>query len=148
MTVTPLPFLDITRSGFAVENDWATVRLRLSTIQEPQIERPEYQDNSDVYYQPLPEEMPEEQDVHANHDGYHHEHVKHADCPSSHRFVLLCATEWGKSGPSVPGYRRETSSATMSAADCRRVTRATPCPAHIESASMSPVVPTIGGAPS
>src|SRR5208282_3424152 len=47
---------------------------------------------------------------------------------------------------SVPGYRREVSSVTMSAADCRCLARATPCPAHIESASISPVVPTIGGA--
>jgi|SRR5580693_4330632 hypothetical protein len=46
----------------------------------------------------------------------------------------------------VPGYRRETSSATMSAAGCVWRASATPCPAHIESASMSPVVPVIGGA--
>ena len=43
-----------------------------------------------------------------------------------------------------PGW--EVSSATMSAADCACLARATPCPAHIESASISPVVPTIGGA--
>ena len=41
----------------------------------------------------------------------------------------------------VSGYRREVSSVTMSAADCGCLARATPCPAHIESASMSPVVP-------
>jgi len=40
----------------------------------------------------------EEQDVHADHDGYQREHVKHDACLSSHRFVLLCATEWSKSG--------------------------------------------------
>ena len=45
-----------------------------------------------------------------------------------------------------PGYRREVSSATMSAADCGCLASATLCPAHIESASMSPVVPAIGGA--
>ena len=44
------------------------------------------------------------------------------------------------------GYRREVSSVTMSAADCVCLARATPCPAHIESASISPVVPAIGGA--
>src|ERR1700685_1376953 len=44
--------------------------------------------------------------------------------------------------PADPGYRREVSSATMSAEDCRCFARATPCPAHIESASMSPVLPT------
>jgi hypothetical protein len=47
---------------------------------------------------------------------------------------------------SVAGYRREVSSVTMSAADCDFLASATPCPAHIESASISPVVPAIGGA--
>ena len=47
---------------------------------------------------------------------------------------------------SGPGYRREVSSVTMSAADCGCLASATPCPAHIESASISPVVPAIGGA--
>jgi hypothetical protein len=73
-------------------------RLRSWTLQEPEIERREYQDNSDVYYQPLPELVPEEQDVHADHDGYQREHVKHDGCLSSHRSFLLCATEWSKSG--------------------------------------------------
>src|SRR5215813_10924913 len=76
------------------------------TLQEPPIERPEYQDNSDVYYQPLPEVVPEEQDVHADHDGYQREHVKRDCCLSSHRFVLLCATEWSKSGAGFPAFIR------------------------------------------
>ena len=67
-------------------------------LQEPEIERREYQDNSDVYYQPLPEVVPEEQEVHADHDGYQGKHVKRDGCLSSHRFVLLGATEWSKSG--------------------------------------------------
>ena len=46
----------------------------------------------------------------------------------------------------MSGYRWEVSSVTMSAADCGCLARATPCPAHIESASMSPLVPAIGGA--
>ena len=45
-----------------------------------------------------------------------------------------------------PSYRREVSSVTMSAAGCGCLASVTPCPAHIESASMSPVVPVIGGA--
>jgi acyl-CoA reductase-like NAD-dependent aldehyde dehydrogenase len=49
-------------------------------------------------------------------------------------------------GACVRGYRREVSSATMSAADCDFLASATLCPAHIESASISPVVPAIGGA--
>ena len=44
--------------------------------------------------------MPEEQDVHADHDGYQREHVKHDGCLSSHRSFLLCATEWSKGGAS------------------------------------------------
>jgi hypothetical protein len=64
--------------------------------QEPPVDGPEYQDNSDVHYQPRPELVPEEQDVHADHDAYHREHVKHHDCLSSHRFVLLRATLWSK----------------------------------------------------
>ena len=65
--------------------------------QEPQVNDPEYEDNCDVYYQPRPEVVPEEQDIHADHDAYHREHVEHDDCLSSHRFVLLCATERSKS---------------------------------------------------
>jgi len=74
-----------------------SARLRSCALQEPQTERQEYQDNSDVYHQPLPEVVPEEQDVHADHDGYQREHVKH-DGYLSHRFVLLSATKWSKSG--------------------------------------------------
>ncbi len=67
------------------------MRLRSWTLQEPEIERREDQDNSDVYYQPLPELVPEEQDVHADHDGYQREHVKHDGCLSSHRYSPLYA---------------------------------------------------------
>ncbi len=54
--------------------------------------------------------------------------------PESHRVMRQCY------------HRREVSSVTMSAADCDWRTSATSCPAHIESASMSPVVPAMGGA--
>ena len=69
-----------------------SARPRSYPLQEPQIERQEDQDNSDVYHQPLPEVVPEEQNVHAYHDGYQREHVKHDDY-LSHRFVLLSTTE-------------------------------------------------------
>jgi hypothetical protein len=46
--------------------------------------------------------VPEEQDIHADHDGYQREHVKHDGCRSSHRFVLLCAAERGKNGVGIP----------------------------------------------
>src|SRR5262245_32644304 len=54
---------------------FSSLRLRSWMLQEPQIECREHQDNSDVHYQPLPEPVPEEQDVHADHDGYQREQV-------------------------------------------------------------------------
>jgi hypothetical protein len=70
-------------------------RLRSWTLQKPQIERREHQDNSDIHYQPLPEPVPEEQDVHADHNGYQREHAKHDGCLSSHPSSLLtcCGVE-------------------------------------------------------
>jgi hypothetical protein len=35
--------------------------------------------------------MAEEQDVHADHDGYQREHVKHDACLPSHRSTLVAA---------------------------------------------------------
>src|SRR6516225_10910741 len=68
------------------------------TLEEPQIERPEHQDNSDVHHQPLPEPVPEEQDVHADHNGYQREHVKYHGRLSSHPSFLLRAAEWSELG--------------------------------------------------
>jgi hypothetical protein len=42
--------------------------------------------------------VPEEQDVHTDHDSDQREHVKYDGCLPSHRSCLLCATEWSKSG--------------------------------------------------
>ena len=70
----------------------------LRRAQESPIAGREYQDNSDVCYQPLPDVVPEEQDVHADHDDYQGDQLKHEGCVSSHRFVLVCAPDWGKSG--------------------------------------------------
>jgi hypothetical protein len=73
-------------------------RLRSWRLQEPQTERREHHDNSDVHYQSLPEPVPEEQDVHADHDGYDREHVKYDGCLSSHPSFLLRAAEWSQNG--------------------------------------------------
>jgi hypothetical protein len=70
-----------------------TSRMSLSTLHEPQIERREYQDKSDVHHQPFPEPIPEEQDVHADNDGYQRERVKHDGCLSSHPAFLVLAAE-------------------------------------------------------
>src|SRR5215472_4716839 len=72
-------------------------------IQEPQVERPEHQDNSGVHHQSLPKPVPEEQDVHADHDGYQHECVKHDGCLSSHASFLLRAAEWSQGGRPLRG---------------------------------------------
>src|ERR1700683_4435734 len=45
-------------------------------------------------------------------------------------------------GGSHLGHKPETSSATISAAGCSCLASATLCPAHSQSASISPVVPT------
>src|SRR5262245_43304183 len=70
---------------------------RSSTLQEPQIERCDHQDYSAVHHQPSQEPVPEEQDVHADNDGYQREHVKHDDCLSSHpAFLVVRAAEWSQ----------------------------------------------------
>ena len=56
------------------------------------------------------------------------------DMRATLRAVTLPSARAGR-GP-APGYRRDVSSVTMSAADCRSFASATPCPAHIESASI------------
>src|SRR5215472_12610518 len=63
-------------------------------LQESQIERPEHENDYDVHYQPLPEPVPEEQDVHADHDDYQREHVKHDGCQISHPSFLLRAADY------------------------------------------------------
>src|SRR5260370_41119689 len=83
---------DISRSAFRLAR-WAGAlrRLRSWKLQEPKVERREHQDDPDVHHQPLPEPVPEEQDVHADHDGYQREHVKCDGCLSSHPSFLLRA---------------------------------------------------------
>ncbi len=97
--------LPVSRSGtrnrycvHVLKQRFHELRMSAWTLQEPPVERREYQDDSDVDYQPLPGVVPEEQDVHADHDGYHREHVKHDGCLSSHRLVLLRARQRSKGG--------------------------------------------------
>jgi hypothetical protein len=51
----------------------------LSAPQELQINRDEYQDNSDVDYQPCPEVVPQEEYVYGNDDRDQREHKSHDD---------------------------------------------------------------------
>src|SRR6516164_8161366 len=88
------PVLKIARKfarGFATQITGLPNRLLL---QEPQIERPEHENDYDVHYQPLPEPVPEEQEVHADHDDYQREHVKHDGYLISHPSFLLRAAEY------------------------------------------------------
>jgi hypothetical protein len=78
--------------------EMAKPQPRSLTLQEPQIERREHQDYSDVRHQPLPEPVPEEQDVHADHGGYQREHVKDDGCLSSHPSFLVRAEERSQCG--------------------------------------------------
>jgi len=56
--------------------------------EDQETERREHQNDPDVGYQPLREVVPEEQNVHADHDGYQRKHVKHDACLSCHSLVL------------------------------------------------------------
>jgi hypothetical protein len=76
-----------------------------------------------------------------------------ANCHRLDPWHVPAAGSDGRSDPRLSGsrarslrHRWEVSSVTMSAADCGCLASATLCPAHIESASISPVVPAIGGA--
>lgn len=53
-------------------------------LQKPEVERAEHQNDSDIYRQPFPEVVPEEQKVNANHDHNQREHIQHGDGLSSH----------------------------------------------------------------
>jgi len=74
--------------GIRRANYGTIAMLNSLLLQEPQIEHPEHQDNYDVHDQPHPEPVPQEQDVHAHHDDYQREHVKHDACLISHPSFL------------------------------------------------------------
>ena len=82
--------------GVTMYLERAAVEATLRKIAGPrrEAERREHQDDADVHHQPLPEPVPEEQDVHADHDGYQREHVKDDGWLSSHPpFLLRVATD-------------------------------------------------------
>jgi len=55
-------------------------------LQEPQVERSEHQDDSYIHHQPFPEPepVPEEQDIHTDHDSCQQHYVKYDRCLSRH----------------------------------------------------------------
>jgi hypothetical protein len=62
-------------------------------VQVPEIERSEYQDDPDVCRQPLPDLVPEYENIHADDDSHHREDVQHNARVSCHLIVLLRATQ-------------------------------------------------------
>ena len=54
-------------------------------LEEFQVESCKYQDNSYIRYQPFPESVSEEQEIHTEYGGYQQQYVKHDDsCLSFH----------------------------------------------------------------
>jgi hypothetical protein len=66
------------------------------TPEKQHISHSENQDNRDVAYQPRQDMVPQEQDVDADYDRYHREHIQRGCYPSSHWFVLLCEASSSK----------------------------------------------------
>jgi hypothetical protein len=56
-------------TGAGAPSSWA--------LQESQVEGSNHQDNADIHHQPWPELMPEEQQIHDNDTGCHHQDAKH-----------------------------------------------------------------------
>ena len=48
-------------------------------LQESQVECYKYQDDARIHSQPFPKEVPEEQDIHADYDGYHQHNEDRCD---------------------------------------------------------------------
>jgi hypothetical protein len=64
-------------------------------LQEAQVEGREHQDDAEVNHQPLPQVVPEEQNIDANNDADHQDHVKHDGCLSSHTYFVPRVPEQG-----------------------------------------------------
>jgi hypothetical protein len=62
--------------------------------EDQETERREHHNDPDVGYQPLRDVVPEEQDVHADHDGYQREHVQHNAYLSCH--TSFYTTGWAR----------------------------------------------------
>jgi hypothetical protein len=65
-----------TRKDAAAPCSWA--------LEKSQVESAEHQDNADIHYQPFPESVPEEREIHTDYDGRHRQYVKHDSDLSAH----------------------------------------------------------------
>jgi len=115
----------------SVASEYAVIRLAAAALVNAsgnQIEHREYQDDSDVYYQPRPEVVPEEWNVRTDHDGYQREHVQHYGCLPAHCFVRLCSPEWSKIGE--PSARCGLRQSPVSVETSAHAYRARTCPSR------------------
>jgi hypothetical protein len=62
---------------------------RSGTLQESHVESTKYQHYCDVYDQPNPEVVSQEQDVHADDNDYERDHVKHDGQVLSHALLRI-----------------------------------------------------------
>jgi hypothetical protein len=54
------------------------------TPEESRVESYEHQDNANIRYQPFPESVSEDREIHNDYDGCHRHHVKHNSYLSTH----------------------------------------------------------------
>jgi len=66
--------------------------------EESQVESCEHQDNANIHYQPLPEPVSQEQEIHTHYNGYHRHHVKHDSYLSAH-FSETSILAWNRQAP-------------------------------------------------
>jgi hypothetical protein len=52
--------------------------------EESRVETSEHQDNTNIPYQPFPEAVSEEHEIHTDYNGCHRHHVKHYSYLSAH----------------------------------------------------------------
>ena len=54
------------------------------TFQKSEVEGCEYQDDSYIHRQPLPEVLPEEQEIYSDHNDYQEQYIKYDSHPATH----------------------------------------------------------------
>jgi hypothetical protein len=70
------------------------------TPEESQVESCEHQDNANVHYQPFPESVSEEREIHTDYDGCHCHHIKRdSDLPAHFSWHGLYRTGRGGEYP-------------------------------------------------
>jgi hypothetical protein len=68
------------------------LRTGLLVLQDSQIEGGKHEDDADVHHQACPELIPEERQIHTDHNGYQSRNVKsdrHVSCHFNHQFKYV-----------------------------------------------------------